>query len=51
MLKFWRVLGVEWLINAINIHPRWRIFRRFWEEYLAFVMRGREIQAVLEIMK
>lgn len=51
MLKLWRVLGIEWLINAVNIHPRWRIFRRFWEEYLAFVCRAREIQALLEVLK
>jgi SAM-dependent methyltransferase len=51
MLNLWRLLGIEWLINAVNIHPRWRIFRKFWEEYLAFIFRGREIQAVLEAVK
>lgn len=51
MLNLWRTLGVEWLINAVNIHPRWRILRKFWEEYLAFMMRAREIQAVLEAVK
>jgi SAM-dependent methyltransferase len=51
MLNLWRSLGIEFLINAVNIHPRWRIFRKFWEEYLAFMMRGREIQAILETVK
>lgn len=51
MLKLWRILGVQWLINAINLHPRWRIFRRVWEEYLAFIFRAREIQATLEAVK
>jgi hypothetical protein len=51
LLKFWRALGMEFLVNAVNRHPRWRIFRKFWEEYLAFFMRGREIRALLEILK
>lgn len=51
MLNLWKTLGIEWLINAVNVHPRYRIFRKFWEEYLAFLMRGREIQAILEAVK
>jgi SAM-dependent methyltransferase len=51
MLNLWRALGIEWLINAVNRHPRWRFLRKFWEEYLAFIFRAREIQAVLEIVK
>ncbi len=51
MLNLWRMLGIEWLINAVNLHPRGRILRKFWEEYLAFIFRAREIQAVLEAVK
>jgi predicted SAM-dependent methyltransferase len=51
MLNLWRLLGMEWLINAVNIHPRWRFLRRFWEEYLAFQFRAREIQVILEAVK
>ena len=51
LLKFWRALGVEFLVNAVNRHRRWRIFRKVWEEYLAFLVRGREIRAVLEVVK
>lgn len=51
MLNLWRAIGVEWMVNAVNKHPRWRFFRRFWEEYLAFIMRAREIRAVLEVVK
>lgn len=51
MLNLWKLLGIEFLINAVNYHPRWRVFRKFWEEYLAFIMRGREIQAILETVK
>jgi len=51
MLNLWRLLGIEWLVNAVNIHPRWRFLRKFWEEYLAFIFRAREIQAILEVVK
>jgi len=51
MLRFWRLCGIEWLVNAVNRHRRWRIFRKVWEEYLSFLMRAREIRAVLEVIK
>jgi SAM-dependent methyltransferase len=51
MLNLWRLLGVEFLVNSVNINPSLRIFRKFWEEYLSFIMRGREIQAILETVK
>lgn len=51
MLRLWRWMGLEWLINTVMHHRRWRFFRRIWEEYLAFVVRAREIHAVLEVIK
>jgi SAM-dependent methyltransferase len=51
MLRLWRLLGIERLINAVNHNPRWRCFRKFWEEYLAFQLRAREIRAILEVIK
>lgn len=51
MLKLWRMLGIECLVNAVNRHPRWRVFRKVWEEYFAFCMRAKEIRAVLEVLK
>jgi SAM-dependent methyltransferase len=51
LLNLWRRLGIEWLINLVNQHPRARFFRKFWEEYLSMVIRAREIQAVLEAVK
>ena len=51
MLRLWRLLGIEWLINAVNSHRRWRFLRRFWEEYLAFQFRAREIRVTFEAVK
>lgn len=42
LLALWRYLGFEWLVNHI---PR---FRRFWEHYLCFVVRGKVIEFELE---
>ena len=42
LLAFWRWLGFELLVNAF---PR---FRRFWEHYLCFVVRGKVIEFELE---
>ena len=35
LLQLWRMLGFEWLVNHV---PR---FRKFWEHYLCFVIRGK----------
>jgi SAM-dependent methyltransferase len=45
LLALWRWLGFELLVNTI---PR---FRRFWEHYLCFVVRGKLIEWRLEALK
>ncbi len=45
LLQFWRLLGFEWLVNTF---PR---FRRFWEYYLCYVVRGKVIEWELEVLK
>ena len=45
LLAFWRILGFELLVNRF---PR---FRRFWEYYLCFVVRGKVIRFELEALK
>lgn len=45
LLQLWRLLGFEWLVNA---SPR---FRRFWEHYLCFVIRGKVIEWELKVIK
>jgi ubiquinone/menaquinone biosynthesis C-methylase UbiE len=37
LLNLWRWLGIEFLVN------HWQWFRRFWEQYLCFVVRGKLI--------
>jgi SAM-dependent methyltransferase len=45
LLSVWRYLGFELLVNASH----W--FRRFWEFYLCFVVRGKVIEWHLEAVK
>ena len=43
LLNLWKLLGFEFLVN----HSR--LFRKFWEHYLCFVIRGKVIEWTLEV--
>ncbi|MBV8897130.1 MAG: methyltransferase domain-containing protein [Acidobacteriaceae bacterium] len=45
LLALWRYLGFEFLVNSS------RRFRRFWEFYLCFLIRGKVIEWQLEAIK
>lgn len=45
LLALWRWLGFEFLVN----YSRW--FRRFWEYYLCYVVRGKVITFEFEVLK
>ena len=45
LLALWRYMGFEFLVNQ----SRW--FRRFWEFYLCYVIRGKVIEWQLEALK
>jgi len=45
LLAIWRALGFQFLVN----HARW--FRKFWEYYLSFVIRGKTVEWNLEVVK
>jgi SAM-dependent methyltransferase len=51
LLNLWKLTGLEFLINLDNRWPRWRFVRKFWEQYLNAVMRGKEIYFELEVIK
>ena len=44
LLAFWRWLGFEFLVN------RSRRFRRFWEYYLCYVVRGKVMEFEFEVL-
>jgi SAM-dependent methyltransferase len=45
LLSFWKWLGFEFLVNRF---PR---YRRFWEHYLCFVVRGKAMNFEFEVIK
>jgi SAM-dependent methyltransferase len=45
LLRLWRLLGLELLVN----HSR--AFRRFWEFYLCYLIRGKVLEIELEVLK
>jgi SAM-dependent methyltransferase len=45
LLRVWRGLGLEFLVN----HAGW--FRRFWEQYLCFIARGKVLEFEFEVLK
>jgi SAM-dependent methyltransferase len=49
--NLWKIFGIEFLINIDNRHPRMRFLRKFWEQYLNAIMRGKEIHFELEVLK
>ena len=51
VLNLWKLLGLEFLINLDRTSPRLRFLRKFWEQYLNAVMRGKEIYFELEVVK
>jgi hypothetical protein len=43
LLALWRYLGFEWMVNTF---PR---FRKFWEHYLCFLVRGKVMEFEFEV--
>src|SRR5215813_6256064 len=46
--NLWKLFGLELLINLDNFYPRMRFLRKFWEQYINAIVRGKEIIFELE---
>ena len=51
LLNLWKAFGLEWLVNMDHRFPRVRFLRKFWEQYLNAIARGKEIHYELEVVK
>ncbi len=51
ILNLWKPLGFEFFINLDQRFPRLRFLRKFWEQYLNAIVRGKEIHFELEVIK
>jgi SAM-dependent methyltransferase len=51
VLNLWKLFGIEFLINIDRRYPGLRFIRKFWEQYLNAIARGKEIHFELEVIK
>ncbi len=51
LLRLWKMLGIEFLVNIDHKFPGLRFFRRFWEQYLCYMLRGKDIYFEFEVVK
>lgn len=51
VLNLWKALGFQFIINLDQRFPSMRFLRKFWEQYLSAVVRGKEIHFELEVVK
>jgi SAM-dependent methyltransferase len=51
LANLWRALGLEFLTNLDQRWPGLRFTRKFWEFYLSFIFRGKELYFEFEVAK
>jgi SAM-dependent methyltransferase len=51
LLSLWKALGIEFLVNLDQRNYKLRFLRKFWEQYLSYIMRGKELQFEFEVVK
>ena len=49
LLKIYACLGIEWLVNLQN--QRFRFIRKFWEQHLCYIVRGKVLEFDLVVIK
>jgi SAM-dependent methyltransferase len=51
LLGLWKALGIEFFVNLDQYAPSFRFTRKFWEHYLSYIFRGKEIFFEFEVEK
>jgi SAM-dependent methyltransferase len=51
LLGLWKALGIEFFVNLDQYAPGFRFTRKFWEHYLSYIFRGKEIFFEFEVIK
>jgi SAM-dependent methyltransferase len=51
LANLWKSLGVEFLVNLDGRNEQFRFARKFWEQYLSYIMRGKELRFEFEVVK
>ncbi len=51
LANLWRAIGFEFIVNLDQKSPGLRFTRKFWEFYLSYIFRGKELQFEFEVVK
>ena len=51
LLSLWKYLGIEFLVNMDQKANGFRFLRKFWEQYLSYIIRGKELWFEFEVVK
>ncbi len=51
LANLWRALGIEFIVNLDQKFPSMRWTRKFWEYYLSYIFRGKELKFEFEVIK
>ncbi len=51
LLALWKALGIEFIVNLDRLAPGFRFTRKFWEHYLSYIFRGKELHFEFEVVK
>jgi len=51
LLSLWKLFGIEFLVNLDQKNYRLRFVRKFWEHYLSYLFRAKELQFEFEVVK
>ncbi len=51
LANLWRVLGLQSVVNLDQHWPALRFTRKFWEQYLCFILRGKDLYFEFEVIK
>lgn len=51
LARIWKYLGLQALVNLDHRVPAVRFVRKLWEQYLCFLLRGKQMTFVLEAVK
>jgi SAM-dependent methyltransferase len=51
LANLWRAVGLEFLVNLDGRFPAMRFTRKFWEQYLSYIFRGKDLYFEFEVVK
>lgn len=51
LANLWKAIGLEFIVNLDRFSPSFRFTRKFWEYYLSYICRGKELHFEFEVVK